>query len=124
VGDRQHGLILTAGSDNRSPSLIARVGGEEFGVIETAARDIHRRTDPRRHRCPADRAPVTASVGVTTLLRRHLADPRIYIASTLEQAIAHADHAMFTVKRQGGSATAVVAASQPVFFGVDAPAGT
>jgi GGDEF domain-containing protein len=90
-------------------------GGEEFVIVD--------RTDPGHTEritervlsavaAPADRAPITASVGVISVALANLA-PEIDPAALLDTLIGHADHAMFDAKRHGGN-SAIHA--QPVDF--------
>ncbi|OSC31549.1 hypothetical protein B8W69_03630 [Mycobacterium vulneris] len=101
----------------RNPALIARIGGQEFVVIDVVA-PHHVTLIAERVRsviaAPADHAHVTASIGVTTVSREQLTNPLHDTAASLEQAITRADHAMFTVKRQGGNATTIIADSSPL----------
>ncbi|MGU3498354.1 diguanylate cyclase domain-containing protein [Mycobacterium sp. C31M] len=90
-----------------SPALIARTGGEEFVVA--AFMSMRRVTSVAARildaiAAPADSPTVTASIGVTTVSSAQFTDPHTDRTASLEQAIAHADHAMFTAKRHGGNA--------------------
>jgi diguanylate cyclase (GGDEF)-like protein len=107
-----HVLVRTASrirSATRSPALIARVGGEEFVVLDRVAPE-HMVSIAQRIcdaiAAPAEHSPVTASIGVVTLPSPDVASPD-GAAGLLELAIAEADHAMFAVKRQGGNAVSV-----------------
>ena len=122
VGDE---VIVRTGrrikSAMRSPALVARVGGEEFVIVETAM-PHHVTSIAERLReviaAPADRAPVTASIGVTTIASGPLADQRVdTIVQLLEQAISDADHAMFAAKRKGGNAAATFGPSRSLSDG-------
>lgn len=91
----------------RGSALVARVGGEEFVVVDLASgrpaqRDLDRvRIAIATH---SDYA-VTASVGVASVAVANFAadgDPAALLDATIERA----DQAMFTAKRNGGNATA------------------
>jgi diguanylate cyclase (GGDEF)-like protein len=93
----------------RGSALVARLGGEEFVVVDIAPAE-HTPAIAERIRtaisAPADMAPVTASVGVATVpladFQRVGAEPSAVLAGAIECA----DRAMFDAKRTGGDATA------------------
>jgi diguanylate cyclase (GGDEF)-like protein len=91
----------------RGSALVARVGGEEFVVVDLAE-PVHAERDTDRIRyaiaAPADHA-ITASVGVTSVALAHLAAPGVDPVALLDTIIERADHAMFDAKRNGGNAT-------------------
>jgi diguanylate cyclase (GGDEF)-like protein len=92
----------------RGSALVARVGGEEFVVVDlTESGHTERITERVRATvaAPADRAPVTASVGVTSVALTNVAAPEVDPAGLLDTIIGHADHAMFDAKRHGGNST-------------------
>jgi GGDEF domain-containing protein len=87
--------------------LVARVGGEEFVVIDLAdsgrtERDSDRVRDAIA--APADPA-ITASVGVTSVAITDFAAPGLDSLTVLDTIIERADRAMFDAKRDGGNAT-------------------
>jgi diguanylate cyclase (GGDEF)-like protein len=92
----------------RGSALVARVGGEEFVIVDLTEPG-HTETITERVRCavasPADHAPVTASVGVTSVALANFAAAEVDPAVVLDTIIGHADHAMFDAKRRGGNAT-------------------
>lgn len=111
----------------RGSALVARLGGEEFVVVDIAPPE-HAHGIAERIRAaisaPADVAPVTASVGVASValadFRRIGAEP----SAVLAEAIECADRAMFGAKRTGGDATAVpVPASKTIRCQPDCPSG-
>jgi diguanylate cyclase (GGDEF)-like protein len=92
----------------RSSALIARVGGEEFVVVDVIEQQHIPRISERVRvaiEATADTVPVTASVGVAAVsvdcFKRTASDP----VAILGAAIECADHAMFEAKRKGGNAT-------------------
>ena len=91
----------------RGSALVARVGGEEFVIVDLAEPG-HAERDPDRIRyaiaAPAD-YPITASVGVTSVALAHFAAPGVDPVALLDTIIERADHAMFDAKRNGGNAT-------------------
>jgi diguanylate cyclase (GGDEF)-like protein len=108
VGDRvlvRCARLITAAAGGRA--LIARVGGEEFAVVDIAVPSRGAETAEAIRRAIATGGPpdVTASVGVTS------ADHTQFIVANerpqlvLDTLIARADHAMFHAKRNGGNAT-------------------
>jgi diguanylate cyclase (GGDEF)-like protein len=95
----------------RSSALVARVGGEEFVIVDlTEPGHAERITERVRSAvaAPADHAPITASVGVTSVSLATVAAPEVDLAVLLDTVIGHADRAMFDAKRHGGNATAEV----------------
>jgi diguanylate cyclase (GGDEF)-like protein len=91
----------------RGSTLVARVGGEEFVIVDLAEyRDPEQDPDRVRHAiaAPASHA-VTASVGVTSVAIADFAAPEVDAVALLDTIIARADHAMFDAKRNGGNAT-------------------
>ena len=105
------GSRLNSVVDGRA--LVARVGGEEFVVVDFVGAGESRSVAESLRVVlarPADRAAVTASVGYVAVPRQLFAasdDPD----EALAQLIARADGAMFTAKRAGGDN--VVGADQP-----------
>ena len=92
----------------RGSALVARVGGEEFVIIDvTEPGHTERITERVRSAvaAPADHAPITASVGVTSVSLDNFAAPEDDPAAVLDTMIGHADHAMFEAKRHGGNST-------------------
>ncbi len=108
VGDEV--LIRTARrikSAVRGSALVARVGGEEFVIVDLtrpgdAARDSDRVRDAIA--APADKT-ITASVGATSVSLANFAKPGADVVGLLDTFIERADHAMFDAKRDGGNAT-------------------
>ena len=91
----------------RGSALVARVGGEEFVVVDLVAPDhVDGESDRVRHAiaAPADPA-ITASVGVTTVALADFAPRGVDAVALLDVIIERADHAMFDAKRNGGNAT-------------------
>jgi diguanylate cyclase (GGDEF)-like protein len=92
----------------RGSALVARVGGEEFVVVDvTGSGSTERITERVRAAvaAAADRAPVTASVGVTSVALAKFESPEVEAAGLLDRMIGQADLAMFGAKRRGGNAT-------------------
>jgi diguanylate cyclase (GGDEF)-like protein len=91
----------------RGSALVARVGGEEFVIVDITEH-CHGEQDADRVRraiaAPADHA-VTASVGVTSVALADFAAPEVDAVALLDTIIERADHAMFGAKRNGGNAT-------------------
>ncbi|WP_162625687.1 GGDEF domain-containing protein [Mycolicibacterium llatzerense] len=92
----------------RHDALVARVGGEEFVVVDIVwpgqAAIISERVRSAVS-AAADVAPVTASIGVATIALSEFAGDDADPQSVLSAAIECADHAMFAAKRGGGDAT-------------------
>jgi diguanylate cyclase (GGDEF)-like protein len=92
----------------RGSALVARVGGEEFVIVDLAEPGHTERITERVRSAvaaPADHAPITASVGVTSVSLANFAVPEVDPAALLDTIIGHADHAMFDAKRHGGNST-------------------
>jgi diguanylate cyclase (GGDEF)-like protein len=92
----------------RGSALVARVGGEEFVVVDLADRGVEDRWDFDRIR-KAIAAPatheITASVGVTSIGLASFTEPGANYVALIDGCIASADRAMFDAKRNGGNAT-------------------
>ncbi|TFV59527.1 GGDEF domain-containing protein [Mycobacterium sp. PS03-16] len=110
VGDdvlvRSARRIMTA---VRGTALVARIGGEEFVIVDVApgpGRDPAREFDRVREAiaAPAPHA-VTASVGVTCVPVAGFTAPGVDPVALLDTVIERADEAMFAAKRGGGNAT-------------------
>lgn len=91
----------------RGSALVARVGGEEFVVIDLADVDQAERDSDRVRDAIAASAdpPITASVGVTSVAVADFGTPEKDLASVLDAIIERADRAMFDAKRDGGNTT-------------------
>ena len=91
----------------RGSALVARVGGEEFVIVDLAEPGhTERATDRVRSAiaAPAE-TPVTASVGVTSVALGDFAVPGVDPVTLLDTIVERADSAMFHAKRNGGNAT-------------------
>lgn len=93
----------------RSGALVARVGGEEFVVVDVVAPG-HAVTMSERVRVAiagggANDVRVTASIGTATVRLSEVAAEGSEAQTVLDTAIECADHAMLTAKRNGGNAT-------------------
>lgn len=89
-------------------ALAARIGGEEFVIVYLSGPGATEHVAERVRRAvaaPARRAPVTASVGVTSVALAEFTGGEIDPTSLLEASIEHADQAMFDAKRRGGNDT-------------------
>lgn len=87
-------------------ALVARIGGEEFVVVQHV--DRHRDDQlPERIRLaiatPGETPSVTASLGVTDVAYRHFAAPDSDHVRLLDDVLARADVAMFDAKHVGGN---------------------
>jgi diguanylate cyclase (GGDEF)-like protein len=92
----------------RSSALVARIGGEEFVIVDLTQPGHIERTTERvtsAVAAPANHAPITASVGVTSVALAAFAASEVDRAALLDTIIGHADHAMFDAKRRGGNST-------------------
>lgn len=102
--------LITATTGRRS--LIARVGGEEFVIVEIATPSRGRKTaEAIRHAIAASSGPpeitareITASVGVASAAHAHFLASNERPQLLLDAVIARADQAMFHAKRNGGNA--------------------
>jgi len=106
VGDEV--LVRTAQrikSAVRGGALVARLGGEEFVVVDVAGPGDQEQTTKlvlSAVAAPADRAPITASVGgASAPLDRFTSE--VEPGPMLDALIGHADRAMFDAKRGGGN---------------------
>ncbi|MEN4446734.1 GGDEF domain-containing protein [Mycobacterium sp. SM3041] len=91
----------------RSSALVARVGGEEFVVVDvTSPQQVLGISERVRAAiaAPADLAPVTASIGVASVALPDFSRGDEDAQSVLDATIECADHAMFSAKRGGGDA--------------------
>ncbi|MDR3662089.1 MAG: GGDEF domain-containing protein, partial [Mycobacterium sp.] len=91
-------------------ALVARIGGEEFVVVDVVSdREIPVLTE--RIRCaiaaPAEQAPVTASLGVVTVDVQTSQRRASNAETRLAAAIRCADQAMFESKGKGGNTVTV-----------------
>ncbi|MHC9293777.1 diguanylate cyclase [Mycobacterium sp. LTG2003] len=92
----------------RGSALVARIGGEEFVIVdrtESSRRDRSDLDTVRYAICAPAEHPVTASVGITIGEAGHLAMSGTTSAAWLDGMIERADRAMFHAKRKGGNAT-------------------
>jgi diguanylate cyclase (GGDEF)-like protein len=90
-----------------SSALVARIGGEEFVVVDLAGPgQVERSADRIRYAiaAPSDQA-ITASLGVASVPVASFVAPGVDPVSLLETIVERADHAMFDAKRNGGNAT-------------------
>ena len=93
----------------RGGALVARVGGEEFVIVDLAEPGHPHHVTERvlsAVATPDDHPPITASVGVTRVAVAEFAALESDPATLLETIIGHADQAMFDAKRRGGNAAA------------------
>jgi diguanylate cyclase (GGDEF)-like protein len=92
----------------RGSALVARVGGEEFVIVDLAEPGGHVQREFDRVTqmiaAPADHA-ITASAGVASVAVARFAAPDVDPVALLDTIIERADHAMFDAKRNGGNAT-------------------
>jgi diguanylate cyclase (GGDEF)-like protein len=92
----------------RGSALVARIGGEEFVIVDLAEPSGHWPWEFDRARAAiaasADPA-VTASAGVTCIPVAGFSAPGVDPVALLDIAIERADQAMFFAKRDGGNAT-------------------
>ena len=108
VGDAV--LIRTAQritSTVRGNALVARIGGEEFLIVDLAEPgDALAIADRIRYAiaAPADH-PVTASIGLSSIARADVVAPGSDLVARLEMTVARADRALFDAKRRGGDTT-------------------
>lgn len=91
----------------RGGAVVARVGGEEFVVVDMVDAVEGDRTSAQILEAiaqPGDHPPVSASVGVTSIPRMCCSTSAGDSAVFLGNLIARADQAMFDAKRNGGNA--------------------
>lgn len=92
----------------RGRALVARIGGEEFVVIDVTEPG-HTQQTAEQVRCaiaaPADHASVTASIGVTHVELGVFTAPEADPIALLDASISRADQAMLDAKRKGGNIT-------------------
>jgi diguanylate cyclase (GGDEF)-like protein len=90
----------------RGTALVARVGGEEFIVLDVTEPD-HTQHIAERVRCAiaaaSDQAPVTASIGVTHAALDTFTAPHGDVTALLDTSIRTADQALLNAKRNGGN---------------------
>lgn len=89
-------------------ALVARVGGEEFVVVDVTEPGHAQRTAERVRSAiaaPADHAPVTASIGVTHVELGIFTAPEADPMALLDTGLSRADQAMLDAKRKGGNNT-------------------
>ncbi|GAB7067188.1 GGDEF domain-containing protein [Mycobacterium hodleri] len=92
-------------SSVRGSALVARVGGEEFVVVDLAD-DEQWDFDRIRDAIAAPAEPaVTASVGITSVSLADFTAPGTDRVALLDSSITRADDAMFHAKRKGGNST-------------------
>lgn len=91
----------------RGSALVARIGGEEFVIVDLAEPGAaDRDTDEVRRAIAASAEPtITASVGVTSVAVADFATPGVDPVALIDTIIERADQAMFDAKRHGGNAT-------------------
>ncbi|OBA64529.1 hypothetical protein A5647_02020 [Mycobacterium sp. 1100029.7] len=86
----------------RPAAVIARIGGEEFVVVDTAATPQHAVMTEGLRRAVADTPfPITASVGTSAVALTEL--PATPDMAVLDDLISTADAAMYAAKRAGGN---------------------
>ncbi|KWX62490.1 GGDEF domain-containing protein [Mycobacterium sp. NAZ190054] len=91
-----------------SSALVARLGGEEFIVIDIAEPGQTQRITERVRSAiaaPADHAPVTASIGATHAALATFTAPGADPTALLNTIIGTADDALLDAKRHGGNIT-------------------
>ena len=103
VGDQALVAVGSALEQNCRPAaVIARVGGEEFVVVDTAATPQHASMTEQLRQAVADVPfPITASIGSSAIALDEL--PAIADMQVIDDLISTADAAMYEAKRAGGN---------------------
>ncbi|MCV7167220.1 diguanylate cyclase [Mycobacterium stomatepiae] len=103
VGDQALVAVGSALEQNCRPAaVIARVGGEEFVVVDTASTPQHATMTERLRQAVADIPfPITASIGTAAIALDEL--PTIADMEVVDDLIGTADAAMYEAKRAGGN---------------------
>lgn len=103
VGDQALVAVGSALEQNCRPTaVIARIGGEEFVVVDIHATPQHASMTARLCQAIADTSfPITASVGTAAVALSGL--PAIADAQVIDGLISTADAAMYEAKRAGGN---------------------
>lgn len=86
----------------RPAAVIARIGGEEFVIVDTATTPQHADMTERLRQAVADIPfPITASIGTSAIALGEL--PALAGTQFIEDLIIAADAAMYEAKRAGGN---------------------
>jgi diguanylate cyclase (GGDEF)-like protein len=103
VGDQALVAVGSALEQNCRPAAVtARVGGEEFVVVDTAATPQHANMAEGLRQAVADIPfPITASIGTAAIALDEL--PAIPDMQVIDDLISTADAAMYEAKRAGGN---------------------
>ncbi|ORX07504.1 hypothetical protein AWC29_06965 [Mycobacterium triplex] len=103
VGDQALVAVGSALEQNCRPAaVIARIGGEEFVVVDTAATPQHATMTERLRQAIADIPfPITGSIGTSAIALTEL--PAIPDMQVVDDLISIADAAMYEAKRAGGN---------------------
>ncbi|MEE3063354.1 MAG: GGDEF domain-containing protein [Actinomycetota bacterium] len=103
VGDQALVAVGSALEQNCRPAaVIARVGGEEFVVVDTAATPQHATMTEQLRQAVADLPfSITASIGTAAIPLAEL--PAIADMQVIDDLIGSADAAMYEAKRAGGN---------------------
>jgi diguanylate cyclase len=101
-GDRAlMAVASTLRANTRETAIVARIGGEEFVIVDRIA--AQQSATVAQRLCSAIAAlpyPITASIGTAAHGMRDLDSDA---QSTIDELIKIADHAMYTAKRAGGN---------------------
>ncbi|MEM6105986.1 GGDEF domain-containing protein [Mycobacterium sp. 050272] len=103
VGDQALVAVGSALEQNCRPAaVIARIGGEEFVVVDTAATPQHATMTERLRQAVADIPfSITASIGTSAIALAEL--PANVDVKVVDDLIVSADAAMYEAKRAGGN---------------------